>query len=311
MENRYTISPSPHMFSKLSTPAIMRSVLLALLPAVGASIYFFKMRAVLLILTTSLSCLMAEVVFQKLRGKPIAILDGSALVTGVLLALILPPGLPLWIAVVGGVVAIILGKQIFGGLGHNIFNPALVGRAFLLISFPKFMTSWVKPISLDTVTTATPLGLMKFNHIQTSLSDLFFGNVSGSLGETSAVCIIIGGLYLILRKCMDWRVPVGFLGTAAVLGIVFNIANPAEFPSVWFHLLSGGLMIGALFMATDPVTSPVTKLGRWVFGIGCGIVVVIIRLLGGMPEGVTFAILIMNAATPLINIATKPRRFGT
>lgn len=289
----------------------MRNVLLALLPAVGASVYFFGLRALFLVAVSGATCVVSEAAFQKLRKKPITITDGSALVTGVLLALVLPPGLPLWAAALGSAVAIILGKQIFGGLGHNIFNPALVGRAFLLVTFPKFMTSWIKPISLDAVTTATPLGLMKFDGIQTGLYDLFLGNVSGSLGETSALCIIIGGAYLFIRKCMDWRIPVGFLGSVALLGWIFSMVDSSRFPSAGFHLLSGGLMIGAIFMATDPVTTPVTKVGRWIFGLGCGIIVVIIRLFGGMPEGVTFTILIMNAATPLVNIVTKPRRFGT
>jgi len=311
MGNKYRISPSPHAFSKLTTPAIMRNVLLALLPAVGASIYFFRLRAVLIIAVSCLASILSEAVFQKLRKRQITLTNGSALVTGLLLALVLPPGLPLWMAAVGAVTAIILGKQIFGGIGSNIFNPVLVGRAFLLITFPRFMTSWIKPLSLDAVTTATPLGLVKFSQAQTPLADLFFGNVSGSLGETSALCIIIGGAYLLLRKCMDWRIPAGFLGSAALLGWLSNMANPNAFPSCGFHLLSGGLLIGALFMATDPVTSPVTKMGRWAFGAGCGVIVIIIRLFGGMPEGVTFAILLMNAATPLVNIITRPRRFGT
>lgn len=310
MESNYTISPPPHIFAKLTTPKIMYHVLLALVPTVLASAYFFRARAGLLIIVSVAACILTEAAFQKLRQKPVTIGDGSAVLTGLLLALVLPPAVPLWVAGLGGVVAIILGKQIFGGLGHNIFNPALVGRAFLLIAFPKFMTTWTKPISLDAVTTATPLGLMKFDHIQTSITELFMGNVSGSLGETSALAIILGGLYLIIRKFMGWRVPVGFLGSAALLGFIFNRIDPVNFPSLTFHLFSGGLMLGAIFMATDPVTSPVTKLGRWFFGIGCGVIVVIIRLLGGMPEGVTFAILLMNAATPLVNMLTRPRRFG-
>ena len=310
MEGKYTISAPPHMFASLTSKKIMYQVLFALLPAIAASIYFFRLRAVLLIAVSSVSCLLTEAVFQKLRRRPVTVTDGSALVTGILLALVLPPGLPIWIAILGGAIAIVFGKQLFGGLGHNIFNPALVGRAFLLVAFPRFMTSWVMPISLDTVTTATPLGLMKFEHIQTSLMNLFLGNVSGSLGETSSLSIIIGGIYLIARKYMCWRIPAGFLGSAAVLGWIFHRVNPAIYPSVGFYLFSGGLMLGAIFMATDPVTSPVTKVGRWIFGIGCGIILIVIRLFGGMPEGVTFCILIMNATNPLINMFIKPRRFG-
>jgi electron transport complex protein RnfD len=310
MSKNYVISNSPHIFSALSTKKIMYQVVLALLPAVIASVYFFKLRALFLIGVTVASCLLTETLFQRLRRKEVTITDGSALVTGILFSLVLPPSLPLWMAALGACVAMIFGKHLFGGLGNNIFNPALVGRAFLLIAFPTFMTSWIKPFSLDAVTTATPLGLMKFEQIHTPVSSLFLGNVSGSLGETSALCIIIGGIYLVLRKCMCWRIPVGYLGTVVILGWLFNRFNPGMFPSVGFHLFSGGLMLGAVFMATDPVTSPVSKLGRWIFGIGCGIILAIIRLFGGMPEGVTFSILIMNAATPLINMFVRPKRFG-
>ena len=310
MAEKYTVSAAPHIFNKITTPQIMRQVLFALVPAVLASVYFFRARAGLLIIVSVAACILTEAAFQKLRQKPATIADGSAVLTGLLLALVLPPAAPLWVVGLGGIIAIVLGKQIFGGLGHNIFNPALVGRAFLLIAFPKLMTTWTKPISLDAVTSATPLGLMKFDHIQTSIADLFVGNVSGSLGETSALAIILGGLYLLIRKFMGWRVPVGFLGSVVLLGWIFNRVDAVNFPSASFHLFSGGLMLGAIFMATDPVTNPVTKLGRWIFGIGCGVIVVIIRLLGGMPEGVTFAILIMNAATPLVNMLTRPRRFG-
>lgn len=310
MEKNYILSAPPHIYGRLTTKKIMYHVLLALLPVIVVSIYFFRLRAVLLIMASSGSCLLSEAIFQKLSKRPVTITDGSALVTGVLLALVLPPGLPIWIAILGGVVATVFGKQLFGGLGHNIFNPALVGRAFLLIAFPTFMTSWINPISLDAVTTATPLGLMKFEHIHTPLINLFLGNVSGSFGETSSLCIIIGGIYLIVRKFMGWRIPIGFLGSVAVLGWIFHRIDPVNFPSASFHLFSGGLMLGAIFMATDPVTSPVTKAGRWIFSIGCGIILVVIRLFGGMPEGVTFSILIMNAATPLINMSVRPRRFG-
>jgi len=196
-------------------------------------------------------------------------------------------------------------------LGHNVFNPALVGRAFLLISFPKFMTSWSNPAGLDAVTTATPLGLVKFDHIQTPALDLLLGRVGGSLGETASLCIIAGSIYLLIRKYMGWRIPLGFLGSVALLGFIFNRVNPSVYPSAAFHLFSGGLMLGAVFMATDPVTTPITKKGRWIFGIGCGLIVIIIRLFGGMPEGVTFSILLMNGATPLLNMITKPKRFGT
>jgi electron transport complex protein RnfD len=311
MNNGYRISASPHTFSQRSTKGIMYQVAVSLLPVIGASLYFFKSRAFILIIVSCASCYATEALFQAVRKKPVTVADGSALVTGVLLALILPPTAPIWMAMVGGVVAIVFGKQIFGGLGHNIFNPALVGRAFLLIAFPTFMTSWVHPFKLDAVTTATPLGLMKFEHVATPVHDLFLGTVSGSLGETSSLCILLGGLCLVALRSLDWRIPIGYLGSVAVLGFIFSRVNPAVFPSVGFHLFSGGLMLGAVYMATDPVTSPITRRGKWIFGIGCGIILVIIRLFGGMPEGVTFSILIMNAVTPLINMWVKPRQFGT
>jgi electron transport complex protein RnfD len=289
----------------------MYQVAVSLVPVIAASCYFFGLRALLLIVVSCASCYALETLFQTLRKKPVTVADGSALVTGILFALILPPTAPLWMAMLGGAVAIIIGKQIFGGLGHNIFNPALVGRAFLLIAFPTFMTSWVTPYKLDAVTTATPLGLMKFEHVVTPVSDLFLGTVSGSLGETSSLCILIGGICLVALRALDWRIPVGYLGSVAVMGFIFHRVNPAAFPSAGFHLCSGGLMLGAVYMATDPVTSPITRGGKWFFSVGCGVIVVLIRLFGGMPEGVTFSILIMNAATPLINRLMKPRRFGT
>ena len=236
----------------------------------------------------------------------------SAIVTGILFAMVMPPSLPIWACILGCFVAVGLAKQLFGGLGANIFNPALLGRAFLAAAFPTFMTRWNHPISLDAVTGATPLGLVKFGHsLDINYWDLFIGNVSGSLGETSALALVIGGLYLLIKKTIDWRIPSAYIGTVFVISFVANLISPDVSVGGLFHILAGGLLIGAIFMAADPVTSPITKTGRWVFGIGCGTITMVIRLWGGLPEGVMYAILLMNALTPILNRMTRPRRYGT
>ncbi len=309
MDEKLTITQGPHVFDRLSTQNMMYGVCLALIPAAAASVIFFSWKAVALMLACMSSCLLTEAFFQRLRGKKICIDDGSALLTGLLLAMVVPPDLPVWMAILAGVFAIGIGKEIFGGLGHNIFNPALLGRAFLSAAFPAHMTVYSAPI--DAFTSATPLGLMKFEAVQTDLWSLFLGNVAGSVGETSALVLLIGGAYILIRKYADWRIPVSFIGSVYILGEALHLLSPGKYPSGLFHLLAGGMMIGALFMATDPVTSPVTKSGKWVFGIGCGILVIVIRLWGGQPEGVMYSILLMNAVTPVINIATKPKRYGT
>jgi electron transport complex protein RnfD len=270
-----------------------------LIPTCVAAVYFFGLYALVLIAVTTVSAVAFEAVWQRLRGQPITALDGSAIITGLLLALNYPPTFPIWMAVVGALIAIIIGKQVYGGLGSNPFNPALVGRVFLLVAFPVHMTTWV----LDGVTTATPLGLAKFDDVITPYVDLFVGRIGGCIGETSAIAILIGGFYLIYKEYIDWRIPVGYIGTVAVLASILG-ANPI------LHVLSGGLLLGAFFMATDLVTTPITRSGRWIFAIGAGIVTIVIRLYGGYPEGVSFSILIMNAVTPLINRITRPRRFG-
>jgi electron transport complex protein RnfD len=310
MKENLTISISPHQREKRTTAQWMRMVIYSLIPAVIASILFFKLRAFLLIVVCIAATAISEAIFQKLRRKPVTLYDGSAILTGLLLALILPPSLPLWAAALGAVMAIVIGKQIFGGLGHNIFNPALVGRAFLMAAFPVMLTTWIKPAIHDAVSTATPLAVMKFDKVVTPTLDLFMGNTAGSLGETSSLAILLGGIFLIVMTKMDWRIPVSFVGTVIVLTGVLFLVKPAQYAAPWFHLFSGGLMIGALFMATDPVTSPVTKRGRYIFGFGCGLLVVIIRTWGGLPEGVMYSILIMNAFTPLINRYTVPVQFG-
>ncbi|HQQ16250.1 MAG TPA: RnfABCDGE type electron transport complex subunit D, partial [Deltaproteobacteria bacterium] len=270
------------------------------------------------------SCVAMEALWQKLTGSPITINDGSAALTGLLLAMNLPSGAPWWLVVIGSFVAIIIAKQIFGGIGNNPFNPALVGRVFLLISFPVAMTTWPEPRSFftqtaDATTGATPLGALKtaiFEHgtigaaPEMNLMDPFLGNVGGSLGEISALALILGGVYLIARRIITWHIPVVYIATVAVLTGILWLINPEGYANPVFHLVAGGLMLGAFFMATDMVTSPITNMGKIIFAVGCGAITVVIRLWGGYPEGVSFAILIMNAFVPLINRATKPTKFG-
>ena len=316
MDNKLTITASPHIFDKVSTSKMMYGVSLALIPALIGSVVFFGLRAMVLIMGCMSTCVLTEALFQKLRNRKISIDDGSALLTGLLLAMVVPPDLPLWMAILACIFAIGIGKEVFGGLGCNIFNPALLGRAFLSATFPLNMTVYSKPFlgawgNIDAVTCATPLGLLKFEGAQSNIWNLFLGNIAGSIGETSALLLLIGGIYILIRKYSDWRIPLGFIGTIYVVGQVLHIVSPVKYANGLFHLFAGGVMIGALFMATDPVTSPVTKIGRWVFGIGCGVLVMVIRIFGGQPEGVMYSILIMNGVTPVINIITKPRRYGT
>ncbi len=299
MENlKLIISPSPHVRDSDTTPKIMFEVLVSLLPVIAAAIYFFGFDAIRLVLLGGAAAVAAEAVFQKLRGKPITVWDCSALVTGVLLALTVPPTLPSWMIIVGSVVAIVLGKQVFGGLGHNIFNPALVGRAFLTASFVGPMTAWTGPF--DTITRATPLAL---GAARVNLADLFFGSVAGSLGETSALAILLGGIYLFYKGILDHRITLGVIASVVVMSFLTG-AN------LVFELLSGSILFGAVFMATDMVTSPYTPRGRWIFGLGVGFMIMLIRTWGSLPEGVTYAILFMNAVTPLINRWTRPRIYG-
>ncbi|HHW01633.1 MAG TPA: RnfABCDGE type electron transport complex subunit D [Thermoanaerobacterales bacterium] len=300
-EYKFITTSSPHIHSGESVQRIMFNVAGALMLPAAAGIYFFGLRALVLIIITTLAAVLTEAIFQKLRGKPITVWDGSAVVTGILLALNLPPGLPLWMAVVGAAIAISLGKQVYGGIGMNPFNPALIGRVFLMITFPVQMTTWINPV--DGTTGATPLQIMKMQGVSTDYIKLFLGNIGGSLGETSAFMIILGGLYLLYKGYIEWRIPGFYLGTVAILSVVLG-RDPI------FELLSGGLMLGAFFMATDMVTSPISRLGKIIFGIGAGIFTVIIRFYGGYPEGVSFSILLMNAFTPVINRYTVPRIYG-
>lgn len=309
MAERLIVAVSPHVRGKLDTPKVMRGVLIALIPGLAAGIWFFRWHALVLLISCLAGTLSAEAMACALRRRPSTLRDSSAAVTGVLLAMVLPPTLPPWAAFLGGIVAIAVGKQVFGGLGCNVFNPALVGRAFLMAALPVWLTTWVAP-GPEAITTATPLALMKFDHTPTPLWDLLIGKVGGCMGETSALALSVGGIFLVLKGYADWRVPVGYLGTVAALGAIPWTLRPEVYPSPLFHLLSGGLMLGAWFMATDPVTTPVTKKGRYLFGMGAGALVVLIRLWGGLPEGVMYSILLMNAVTPLIDRYTMPVPFG-
>ncbi|NLS44440.1 MAG: RnfABCDGE type electron transport complex subunit D [Firmicutes bacterium] len=304
------VSSSPHQFTAISTPIIMSDVLFALMPACFAGVWFFGLRALGMIAACVGSAVVTEALLQKLCGKPITVSDYSAAVTGLLLALVVPPDLPIWVGVFGSVFSISIAKFTFGGLGHNIFNPALIGRAFLLASWPVFMTKWRWPIQeapwmpgFDAVTTATPLVLMKHFNVKVPYNMLFFGKVAGTIGETSAIAILLGAAYLMYRGHIGIRIPFSFIGTVVVITALFG-QDPL------FHVLTGGLLLGAFFMATDYVTSPVTPKGKVAYGIGCGVLVALIRLYGGYPEGVCYAILIMNAATALIERYTLPRKFG-
>jgi len=299
MNNELIVTSSPHIRAQDSVPKIMWSVVIALLPAVFAAVYFFKARAISVVLTAVAGAVLTEYIFQKIRNKKIMIKDGSAVVTGLLLALTLPPSIPLWTAFFGSVVAIGLGKQVFGGIGQNPFNPALVGRAFLTASYPVLMTTW----TVDGVSSATPLSQMKMEGIATDTWNLFVGQIGGSLGETSALALLLGFSYLLYKGYVNWRIPLAMVGTVFLGTFAFG-SDPI------FHLFAGGLMLGALFMATDMVSSPTTKLGRWIFGLGAGLLVVIIRLWAGYPEGVMYSILLMNTAVPLINRYTRPRSLG-
>ncbi len=311
------ISPSPHIHSGDSIEKNMYGVLIALVPAFIVSLIFFGLGALIVTLVSVASCVLFEFLIQKylMKVKP-AITDGSAALTGVLLAFNLPSNLPVWIIVIGALAAIGIGKLSFGGLGNNIFNPALVGRVFLLISFPAQMTVWPEPGMFpmqytDAATGATVLSMIKghFGHLP-SYSDLFFGQMGGSLGEVSAIALISGLIFMLWKKIITWHIPVSIIATVILFTGIMNLIDPEVYVSPLIHLLSGGLLLGAIFMATDYVTSPMSKNGMLIYGMGIGILTSVIRLFGAYPEGMSFAILIMNAFTPLINSYIKPKRFG-
>lgn len=318
------VTASPHVRSQDSTPVIMWNVVFSLVPIIAASAWFFGVSALLVVAASALGAMLTE----RTIGHSGSLTDGSVVITGLLLGLTLPPGLPLWMAFLGGMFGVGFGKVIWGGLGQNVFNPALLGRAFLQAAFPVAITTWpnvggafwqlkgdlfafpfTRPIT-DAVTSATPLGLLKFEGKSTAVMNLVIGNTGGSVGETAALVILACGAYLAWKQYLNWRIPVSILLTVALFSTVIHLLDPRK-PDALFMIFSGGLMLGAVYMATDMVTSPVTNRGRWVFGAGVGALVVVIRLWGGLPEGVMYAILIMNALVPFINRATQPRVFGT
>lgn len=337
-KHRIELRAAPHQHSGHSVPTIMRNVVYSLLPICGFSVWQYGLSALALLLTVTATCLATE---RLLNRNANTLGDWSAVITGVLLGLTLPPAFPLWMAIVAGFVAIAIGKAMFGGLGHNPFNPALVGRAFVQAAFPVAITTWVPAFSanrfsefvpttftaplmippdivgwvkqqgVDAFTGATPLARWKFENVTASAHDLLTGAVTASAGETSALLILACGAYLAIRKFMDWRIPVAVLGSAALTAWTFQLVDPTHYPAPIFVMLSGGLMLGAIYMATDMATSPVTPVGVWIYGGIIGVMTVIIRYFGGLTEGVMYAILLGNALTPLIDRYTQPRVYGT
>jgi electron transport complex protein RnfD len=326
--NKLIISPSPHIHGEFSTKRLMRDVIIALLPALLASFYFFGLDAAKVVCISVISCVVFEYLIQKflLKITP-SINDLSAVVTGLILSFNLPSNLPVWLIIIGSLIAIGVGKMVFGGLGNNPFNPALVGRVFLLIARPEEMTTWPLPLTLvtpDATTGATPLAIIKeglkngltidqikessdytFNYL-----DTLFGQIGGSLGEISAIALLLGFAYLLVRKVITWHIPVAIFLSVTVFSEILHLTNPDKFIDPVFHLLTGGMILGAVYMATDYVTSPMTHKGMIVYGIGIGLLTILIRTFGSYPEGMSFAILFMNALVPLINKYMKPKLFG-
>ncbi len=313
MANKLLVAPSPHVHSSESTSRIMRDVVIALLPAFVVSVIYFGVSALVVTLVSILSCVLFEYLIQKylIKGE-CTICNYSAIVTGILLGFNLPSSLPLWIVVIGALIAIGVAKMTYGGLGKNPFNPALVGRVFLLIAYPAQMT--VFP-AVDGFSGATPLAAVKSGAMllsEVNLQNMLLGSIPGSLGEVSAICLILGGAYLLWRKVISWHIPVAVLGTMAVIAAAFAFGQggSAILISPIFHILAGGALLGAIYMATDYSTSPMTHKGMLIYGVGIGFITMMIRLNGAYPEGMSFAILIMNACVPLINKYVKPKRFG-
>ncbi len=331
LTTQLVVSSSPHIRDAMTIERLMWSTIIALLPALFGSVYFFGLRALSLITLSCASSLFFEALAQKILGRKITIYDGSALITGILLAFSLPPGVPYFIPVVGSAFSIIIVKHLFGGLGYNFINPALAARAFLVVSWPTFMTKGFLPpqlgslSGLSAITQATPLTLIKDARVflrpeeaakiitelnsPASIRNLFFGQVGGCIGETSALLLLLGASFLLLIRVIDYRIPLAYLTTCFFISLLTKLFIHHS-PTPLFHLFSGGLILGAFFMATDPVTIPITSKGRVVFGIGCGLITMLIRLFGGYPEGVCYSILFMNIMTPFIERLTRPRIYG-
>ncbi len=326
------VSSSPHLAEPATSRRIMFEVVIGCLPAVAAALWLFRDSAAMVLMACLASGLLTEWLFNAVRKKPQTITDGSVIITALILGLSLPPSIPTWAAAMGTAVAVAVAKMLYGGLGSNIFNPAMMGRAFLMACFGMMMTTWT-PLAneppcteVDAVTQPTPLALAKQpikdaanedklekatpNEVETKIGAMFFGRTTGSLGETSALCWLIGGVFLLVRRTITWHIPVAVLSTAAVIAVIPWLANPDVYANPLVHLFGGGLMMCAFFIATDPVTCPLTKLGRFIFGVGVGGLIMLIRLKGGYPEGVMYAVLLMNAITPLLDRWTKPTPLG-
>ena len=308
------VAPSPHVFSmEMTTRIMMRDVLIALGPVVFAAVYYFRWLAVKQLLISVIACLAAEAIFTRMRSRRLCLKDLSAGVTGIILGLSLPATAPWYVGCISAIVAMGIGKMVFGGLGMNLFNPAMVGRAFVMIAFAGNLAAsgYVDPTGgVDIISQATPLTAYKQTGAATPMHLLFWGLTNGSPGETSALACLLGGIYLCLRRVASWQIPAGVLISTTILGGMVNLADPGSQWTVLHHLLGGALLFGAFFIATDPVTSPLTAKGKWIFGFGIGAIVMLLRLFSGYPEGFMFAVLLMNAVTPLINRWTIPRPFG-
>ena len=306
----FVVSGTPHVRSKESIQSIMRDVIIALVPATAAGIYYFGINALILVIAAIVSSVAFEAICQKVMKKPVTVSDLSAVVTGLLLAMNLPAAAPIWVAIVGSAFAIIFGKQLFGGLGQNFINPALAGRAFLLASYPTEMTTWSVPNGLevaDAATYATPLAQLKAGHLDASLGELMLGQCGGTIGETCAIALIIGGVYLLYKHVISWKIPVIYIATVAIL---FGVIGRHGMRMPLQEIMAGGVMLGGIFMATDYASSPVTPKGQIIFAVGAGLITYLIRTFGGYPEGVSYSILIMNCCVPLIERFTEPTIFG-
>ena len=330
MQDELKVSPGPHISEHHSTRSVMGDVIIAMIPAIIMAGVYFRMQALLLIGTCVVSCMVSEWLCNVIRKKQNSLGDMSAVVTGIILAFSLPPGLDLWAAIIGSAFAIMIGKMVFGGLGSNIFNPAMIGRCFLTACFGLMMTTWTAPATawpitggdIQTTTQATPLalskevikadgqGLRNADVVNRQLEYMFFGSTGGCLGETSTAALLIGAAYLLIKRTISWHIPAAVLVSAIVCGQIGYLVNPQAYIAPIAHLLGGGMMLGAFFIATDPVTAPLTKRGMWIFGAGVGAITMLIRMVGEYPEGVMFSILLMNAVTPLIDRFCKPAPAG-
>lgn len=308
------VSPSPHLVQTASsTRRMMVDVMIALAPVVAMSLFVFRGYALFQLAVCLVGCLLAEILFVKMRGRPSTLKDGSAIVTGIILAMSLPGTAPWYVGAIAAFVAIGIGKIIFGGLGMNLFNPAMVGRAFVMISFAGALAASGfedARSAVDAISQATPMNAFKMNGVVAPLTNLFWGTTNGSLGETSALACLLGGLYLVIRRTASWEIPTGLILAVLVVGGLTDLTGPADGWTVLHHILGGSLLFGAFFIATDPVSSPLTPRGKFIFGLGTGMLIMLLRLFSGYPEGVMFAVLFMNALTPLINRWTIPTPFG-